>query len=220
MAIKVDRVERSPSFREQAYQKIKDTVLHELSAGQPLVVDELAAQLGISRTPVREALLVLEQEGLVKCLPYKGTFVIDPSVEEVEQVYQVREVLEPFAARLAALRISDQELERLKITFDAVREAIEGGDFDPYFESDTQFHDLIVQNAGNQVLKEILENLSDRVYRIRVRARRRSSSHLVQSFEEHCLVLEALIKRDPSGAEHFMREHIRNAGKRIASIMS
>lgn len=220
MVIKVSKLKRSPSFREQAYRNIKEIVLHQLAAGQPLIVEELVTQFGISRTPVREALLALEQEGLIECLPSKGTFVIDPSPEEVEQVFQVREVLEPLAVKLAVPRVPDHELERVRVLFDSVRDAIENGDFDPYFESDTRFHELIAPNAGNQVLKEIIDNLNERVYRIRVRARRRSTSHLIRSFEEHCLVLDALTKRDASRAERLMREHIRNAGKRIVSIMS
>ena len=219
-AIRVGRVEKTPSLKQQAYESIKRLVLHELSDGQSLLVDELATQLGTSRTPVREALLLLEQEGLVNCVPYKGTFVAEPSADEVKQIYQVREIIETFGVRLATPRISDPELKQLRARFDAVQEAMEDGDFEPYFHSDTEFHDLIIRNAGNDILKEIIENLSHRVFHIRARARRRSSVHLRQSFQEHCLILEALIERDVSRAERLMREHIRNAGERIASIMT
>jgi len=218
--VELEKIEKSPSLRERAYRSIKHVILHDLAKGDVLVVEELATQLGISRTPVREALLALEQEGLARSVPYKGTFVAEPSAEEVNEIYQVREVLEPFAVRLATSEIPDHDLRRLRITFDSVQKAISDGDFDAHFQSDTDFHELIVQNAGNEVLRELIDNLADRVYRIRVSARKRSTHHLIQSFEEHRLVLDALIARDVSRAEFLMREHIRRAGKRIEEILA
>lgn len=219
MHVKLNKLERAPSLKERAYQGIKHIILHNLSGGDPLIVEDLAAQLDTSRTPVREALLALELEGLVYSVPNRGTFVANPCTEEVGMIYQIREVLEPMAVKLATSRIPDDELEKLKLAFDAAQKAIEAGDFDPYLQCDADFHRLILLHTGNQILTQLIENLEDRVYRLRMLARKKSTNHLVQAHKEHRTVLDALIERDADKAEQLMRTHLQKGGRRVEEIL-
>jgi DNA-binding GntR family transcriptional regulator len=220
MKADLERIEKRPSLKDEAYQRIKTLILSDrLSGGDMLDIDWLASGLGISRTPLREALLMLEQEGLIETIPYKGTFVVDVSRKDVEEIYQVREALEPLAVRLATPVIPDEELKGMQALFASVGEEMERGDFERYFQSDTQFHDLIVRHCGNAVLQQVLGALTDRVYCVRVFSGNRPGYHMRQSFREHCLMLDAIMERDGTKAERLMAEHTKNAGKRIADLV-
>jgi DNA-binding GntR family transcriptional regulator len=220
MNVKVSKLERSPALKERAYQSLKHAILYDLSGGDPIVIEELAAQLGISRTPVREALLALEREGLVMSIPNRGTFVAIPGAEEIREIYQVRSALESLAARLATPIIPADDLDNLRIDFDAAQQAVENGDFSLYLQCDTKLHKLIFQYAHNEVLTQFIENLEDRVYRIRINARRRVTQHLVQAHKEHRAVLDALIERDAEKAELQMKTHLTKAAKRLEDILN
>jgi DNA-binding GntR family transcriptional regulator len=220
MNINLTKLERPPSLKEKAYQSIKQIILHNLSGGDPLVVEDLAEQLGISRTPVREALLTLETEGLVTSIANRGTYVAVPSPEEVVHVYQVRGALESLAVRLAAPVIPQRELQALRVAFDQAQAAIDAGDFEAYSRCDLEFHQLILDHVDNDLLVNIIQKMEDRVYRIRMRARQRSSQHLVQAHKEHRLVLEALLARDGERAEAMMKKHLENAEKRVEAILT
>jgi DNA-binding GntR family transcriptional regulator len=220
MKADLERIRKHPSLKDEAYQRIKALILSgRLDGGDMLDIDWLTSGLGISRTPLREALLMLEQEGLIETIPYKGTFVANVSKKDVEEIYQVREALEALAVRLATPVIPDEELEKMQALFASAGNEIERGDFEHYFQSDTQFHDLIIRHCSNTVLEQVLGILTDRVYRVRVFSRNRSGYHMKQSFQEHCLILGAIMERDAAKAERLMAEHIRNAGKRIADLV-
>ena len=220
MTAQLERIRKRPSLKEEAHQRIKTLILSDrLDSGDMLEIDWLASELGISRTPIREALLILEQEGLVETIPYKGTFVVDVSKKDVEEIYQVREALEALAVRLATPVIPDEELEEMEALLASVGGEMERGDFEHHFQSDSQFHGLIVPYCGNEVLQQVLGTLTDRIYRVRAFSRSRADYHMRRSFQEHCLILEAIMERDVAKAERLMAEHIRNAGKRIADLV-
>ena len=220
MTAQLERIRKRPSLKDEAYQRIKTLILSDtLGSGDMLEMDWLASELGISRTPIREAFLMLEQEGLVETIPYRGTFVIDVSKRDVEEIYQVREVLEALAVRLATPVIPDEELEEMEALLASVGGEMERGDFEHHFQSDSQFHGLIVQYCGNEVLQQVLGTLTDRIYRVRVFSRNRPGYHMRQSFREHCLILEAIMQRDAAKAERLMAAHVKSAGKRIADLI-
>ena len=220
MTAQLERIRKRPSLKDEAYQRIKALILTDtLSGGDMLDIERLTSELGISRTPLREALLMLEQEGLVETIPYKGTFVVDVSKKDVEEIYQVREALEALAVRLATPVIPDEELKEMQALFASIGNEIEGGDFERHFQSDTQFHDLIVRYCDNEVLQQVLGTITDRIYHVRVFSRNQSGYHMKESFREHCLVLDAIMERDDAKAERLMVEHIRNAGNRIADLV-
>lgn len=220
MEVKLERIQKHPSLKEEAYQRIKTLILSDgLDGGDMLDIDRLASELGISRTPLREAILGLEKEGLVETIPYKGTFVVEVSKKDVGEIYQVREVLEPLAVRLATPVIPNEDLEEMGVLFASVGDEIGRGHFEHHFQSDTQFHDLIIRHCGNEVLQQVLGTLTDRIYRIRVFSRNWPGRHMKQSFQEHGLILGAIMERDVAKAERLMAEHVEGAGKRIADLI-
>jgi DNA-binding GntR family transcriptional regulator len=220
MKADLERIRKHPSLKDEAYQRIKTLILSDrLSGGDMLDMDWLASALGISRTPLREALLMLEQEGLIETIPYKGTFVVDVSKKDVEEIYQVREALESLAVRLATPVIPDEELKGMQALFASIRADVERGDFERYVQSHTQFHDLIIRHCSNTVLQQILGTLTDRIYPVRVFSRNRAGYHMRRSFQDHCLILDAIAERDGTRAERLMAEHIRTAGERMADLI-
>jgi DNA-binding GntR family transcriptional regulator len=220
MNAKLGKIRKRPSYKEEAYQRIKTLILSdELRDGDPLDIDWLASELGISRTPVREALLMLEQEGLIETIPYKGTFITDLTKKDVEEIYRVREGLESLAVELATPLIPDADLQNMQEMFAAVGDEIEEGSFDGYFESDIGFHDLLIRHSGNQVLQQVLDTLSGRIYRVRAFSWRRSGSHMQLSFAEHRAILDAIVERDVERAKELMARHVRDAGRRIADLI-
>jgi DNA-binding GntR family transcriptional regulator len=220
MNVKLGKLERTPALKQRAYQSLKHSILYDLSSGDPVVIEELAAQLGISRTPVREALLALEREGLVESVPNRGTFVVTPSIDEVIKIYQIRQALEPLATKLATPALPMETLEKLSVDFDLADKAMTAGNFDLYLQCDAEFHRLIMQYAENEILAQILGNLEDRIYRIRFHARRKSTENLVPAHREHRALLDALRARDADKAELLMKVHLQNAAKRIQAILS
>jgi DNA-binding GntR family transcriptional regulator len=214
------KIQRAPSLQERAYQLIRQSITAgEKCGGEPLVVDQLASEFGVSRTPVREALVRLEQEGLVESVPSIGTFVFRPSREQVAHIFQVRAVLESLAVELAAPHISDEQLHQMRERLARVTEGMNREYVEDHFQVDTELHDLFLDNAPNGVLRQVLVDLRDRVHTIRVFSRDRAGDHLMQSHREHVAIIGALIDRDAETAAALMRGHIERAGRRIVALL-
>jgi DNA-binding GntR family transcriptional regulator len=212
-------LDKLPPLKERAYQAIKESILSgEYRGGQALSIGDLAEQFGVSRTPLREAVLLLEQEGLVEALPYRGTFVKTISPEEIAEVFEVRAVLEGLAVRLAAREIPQEELEAFALVLDSLDEEIADGEFEGYVENDMRFHEMILRYCGNTTLQALVRQLSDRIYRIQAYSHQISGNHMTKSHEEHRLLFKALMERDATGSERLMTEHIEKAGARIADL--
>ena len=195
------------SLGEQAYRAIRDAILfNSLGADAPLREEALAQQLGMSRTPVREALGRLRLEGLIQEIKPRGFVVATVSATDVFNVYAVREVLEGFCVRLAAQRISPAQLFRLSTLLDQMTRALD--DAAAFTRLNVEFHQLIVESTDNPVLKKIIDDLMAVVARFPV------SAYLVtgrtaKALAEHRRIFEALEQRDPDGAEAAAREHLR-----------
>lgn len=218
--IKMPKIERPPSLQERAYQLIRQSIVSGVKrGGEPLVVERLASELGVSRTPIREALLRLEQEGLVESMPHKGTFVATLSREKVAQLFQIRAVLESLAVELAAPCISDEQLHRMNARLDRIAGEAEDRYSEEHFHADTDFHDLFLENVPNEMLREMLGDFRDKVYPIRVFSKKRAGKHLRESNREHLAILTLLIEGDSQAAAAQMRYHIERAGDRILALL-
>lgn len=198
------------SLNEQAYQAIKEAILtFKLEPGASLVESELAKQLGMSKTPVRDALLQLEREGLVTKVLFKGTYVSEISRQNITDIFEIRAVLEGLAARLAVQNVTDEDLRRAASIVDAHDATLREGNPDKTQQWNKEFHELIIGLSGNNQLKVFLANLDDRLRRFRTLSiYQRGQSE--KSAEEHRKVLQALQKRDPDQAERMMRAHLRS----------
>lgn len=194
------------SLAERAYRTIRDAILsNALHADELLREEALAQQLGMSRTPVREALGRLHLEGLIHETKPRGFVVATVTATDVFNVYAVREVLEGFAVRLAAQRISPYQLFRLSTLLDQMAQALD----DPaaFTKLDRDFHQRIVETTDNPVLEKIMDDLMAVVARFPVSAYR-VADRTAKALAEHRRIFEALGRHDHDGAEAAAREHL------------
>jgi len=207
-AFQLPRVAEPVSLKDKAYRAIKSAILSlKLRPGDPLVESDLAQQLGISKTPVRDALLELEQEGFVTKVLFKGTYVTEVTLKDVREIFQLRAVLEGLAARLATPLFSSQELDLIAENLAVAEAALAEGNLDLCSVRGKGLHDVIINKADNQRMTLIIRNLDDHVQRFRLLSDQ-ISGRLNKSVKEHRRVLEALRQRDPVAAEQAMRDHL------------
>lgn len=204
------------SAQNVAYQHLHQAIIsNTLHAGAPLRISTLAKMLGVSATPVREALIRLEADGLVVWRPNRGAIVAPLSAEEVRHLYEMRSVLEGLAARRAASRADEPMLARLAKTLDQIATLLQAGRHAESIAQNHEFHETIYLQAGNPELIETLRRLWDRTLRFR-----HVHADLVedfrQAFHEHGSILAALGRRDPEEAERLTRMHVLRGAESIA----
>ena len=204
------------SLEKMAYNAIKEAILtFRLKPEENLVESDLARQLGISKTPVRESLSRLEREGFVTKIPYTGYYVTPISTQSVSEIFEIRAALEGLAASLAALRLSDEDITLAQTLVARHEQATQNGDIAQAARLNRQFHDLIITRAGNQRLAQILANLDEHLQRYRTLSNFQSG-RLDKSVAEHRAVLTALEQRQPSQAEQAVRAHILSVSNDLA----
>jgi DNA-binding GntR family transcriptional regulator len=207
-AQRLEKVNSVLSLKDKAYAAIKGAILSlRFEPGMPLVESDLAQQLGISKTPVRDALQELEREGFVVRVPFKGTYVTDVTPSDIAEIFQLRAILEGFAARLAAPLLSEEELEQVDSDLTAAEAALAEGDIAHCSALGQCVHNALLDKAGNRRLASIDRNLDDHVTRLRILSDR-IGGRLSKSVKEHRLVQAALVRRDPAAAEQAMRDHL------------
>jgi DNA-binding GntR family transcriptional regulator len=215
------RVRKPPPLSEIAYDKIKFLIITlQLEPGSPVVLEHLVSQLGVSRTPIRDAIVRLQGDGFIEVDGDSGSIVAPITPSRIVELFQVREPLECLAVRLATPQIEEAVLRDLSILFDGVESDIQSGEYERYFSSDTTFHQAIVEAANNRWLRRMLQPLSEHAYRIRQLAKSRRGPHIYSSHQEHCRILAAMRERDGEGAEGLMAAHIRGTAERIVRLWS
>lgn len=198
----------SPLLRDVAYERIKDAIRHGmLQPGEPLSEPRLSKLLGISRTPVREALQVLAQEGLVQVIPGRAITVAAPSLQDTLNIIQIRSIVEPELVHLATEAISATELESLRRVLAEMEDAVRLGDRQAWSIADTRFHELISAACPNQLLGELAIQMRNRVSFIPLDTQS-SPDRLAACTAEHRHIVEAMAGRDAEGAEQATRDHI------------
>ncbi len=208
-----------PMSRAVASQ-IREAILDgRLRAGHRLIEKELTATFGVSRTSVREALKELEIQGYISLVPHKGAFVSRPTKEEVKDLYAIASVLEGLAARLAAERITDESLEHLRETTNALEECRQAGNIDGYYHHNHLFHRIFVESSGNHRLLELVEQVRSQIVKTRILSHE-APDRLDQSMREHKEILSALICRDPIKAERCVIQHLENQEQTFLSLMN
>lgn len=189
----------------------------ELAPHTRLVELQFAAEFGVSRTPVREALKRLMADKLVHADPVRGLVVHEPEPNEIQDVYLVRELLEGLATRLAAQRIRPEELQRLRAILDSMHEGLKNGQTEIVVNANMAFHDVIYRAAGNETLQRLVRDLSDFVRRFSTEAF--SSGPRVHTvFDEHEAILKALEEHDPEAAEAASTRHLRAASEYLTQL--
>jgi len=211
-------IERT-SLHEQVVSRIRDLVVDgTLPAGERINEVQLCGQLGISRTPLREALKVLASEGLVELSRNRGAVVAVLSETEIRDMIMLMSRLEAFAAETAARRLDDAAVDGLRAMHEAILAAFAAGDRQAYFKVNQRFHLEIVRLAGNVALSPIHAALHARVKRVRYLGND-VPGHWGESVEEHGAIMAAFEARDAEAAAAAMRAHLENAWRRAAVVM-
>ncbi|MHB8579227.1 MAG: GntR family transcriptional regulator [Ignavibacteriaceae bacterium] len=201
------------SNKEKIYLQLKlDIISHRLRAGQSITEEDIVKKYSISRTPVREIFRKLENDGLVRNIPYKGTYVSDLTREDIEEILDIRYALESFAARCTAEKLDKEGLKKFIELEDQFKLANGSQNSVLSFETDTKLHELILDIAGNKRIRSIITNLLGQIHRIRF-----ISGHFEGRIEttvkEHLEIINAIKKKDPELAEKKMQVHIGNTKK-------
>ncbi len=206
-------VKKGTSKKEYVYTQLKLSIIsHRLSAGQPITEEEIVKQYSISRTPVREIFRKLEHDGLVKNIPYRGTYVSDLKRDDIEEILDIRYALESFAAKSAAKKITEDDIKKFTNIEAQLLLAAKKNDSVLSFDADTKLHELILDIAGNDRIHKIITSLLGQIHRIRF-----ISGHMEGRIEttvnEHLEIIKAIINREPELAERKMKIHISNTRK-------
>lgn len=198
-------------LRDVVFENLREAILEgKLKPGQRLMEVQLAEQLGVSRTPVREAIRKLELEGLVVMLPRKGAYVANMSLKDVIDVLEIRASLEGLAASLAAERINPDDIKKLEKIAKEFEELTIASDVDTLLKKDVEFHECIFKATNNKKLHQLINSLWEQVYRFRVTYISDYDSSL-SIVNEHKLILDAIKKGDNELAKKYAREHIEKA---------
>ena len=205
-------------FNSNEYLPLRDVVFNtlrqaiitgEFAPGERLMEIALAERLGVSRTPVREAIRKLELEGLVVMIPRKGAEVAQITEKDLRDSLEVRCNLEELAVKLACERITGEGEEKLKLALENFKQAVEKQDFQNIVDSDIAFHDVIFEATQNHRLMQIASNLREQVYRYRVQYIKDDKLHPVLE-EEHRMIVDYILKKDVQNAVNTMKKHIIN----------
>ena len=207
---------RSDSIAEQLEERIFNGTY---SDGDRLDEVRLAAEFGVLRTPLREALQRLARSGLVTLIPRRGAFVTQPGPVELLEMFEVMAELESVCGRLAAMRISDQALTELLDANARCQTAVDTANVDLYYAENERFHQIIYAQSGNQFLATETNALHRRLKPFR-RQQLRLRGRMAQSMAEHRLILEALEKADPDAAANALRGHVAIQGEKFQSLMA
>ncbi len=202
-------------LRDVVFNTLRQAILTgELKPGERLMEIHLANKLGVSRTPIREAIRKLELEGLVIMMPRRGAEVAQITEKSMNDVLEVRLALDALCVELACDRITDEELKSLKDACDAFEQSVKTQDLRKIAEADVALHDIIVQATGNQRLIQLVNNLSQQMYRYRFEYIKDSSRHATL-IEEHHIIYRSLVAKDKETAAAAARTHIDNQRKSI-----
>lgn len=206
-------------LRDVVFNTLRQAILRgELKPGERLMEIQLANKLGVSRTPIREALRKLELEGLVNMVPRKGAEVADITEKSLRDVLEVRKALEELSVQLACEKITEEEIEELKRVAERFKDTLDDQDVTKIAEADVAFHDVIYTATDNQKLILLLNNLREQMYRYRVEYLKKEEAY-PQFIAEHEELIDNISKRNKEEATRIMCEHIDNQVATVINVI-
>lgn len=206
-------------LRDVVFQTLREAILKgDLRPGERLMELQLAAKLGVSRTPIREAIRMLEQEGLAVTIPRKGAEVARMTEKNMEDVLQIREALDDLAVQVACDKMTEEQLKNLTLAMKNFENAIQTGNLSKIVAYDVEFHDIIYESTDNPKLVTLLNNLREQIYRYRVEYLKGKENYPML-IKEHKTILEALREKNKERVADAMRNHIRNQAEAVKNII-
>jgi len=198
----------SESFDSQVAFRIREMIRQGiLLKGEKVKEIDLCHELGVSRTPVREALRTLRSEGLIDLIPQKGAFVSEPPIEKITEMLDVMALLEGEAARLTTDKLTTTELSKLEVMHDKLETHFQNNDIEKYLQVNFVYHRLIQEMAGNETLSNIIESLRDKILLYRSK-QLNIEGRFEASLQEHRDLLKAFQAKDADEAEEVMKRHL------------
>lgn len=202
-------------LRDVIFDTIREAIIAgELKPGERLMEVQLAEKMGVSRTPVREAIRKLELEGLVDMVPRKGAHVAELSIKDIMDVLEVRSSLDGLASSLSAERITEEEIKELKHIYGQFVNYVEKENLQGSIKKDVEFHDVIYRSSRNEKLIQIANNLREQVHRFRIIYLKGYSSPK-EIIKEHQDIIDAISSRDTLTAQKLAEDHIRKQEEAI-----
>ena len=206
-------------LRDVVFNTLREAILKgELKPGERLMELQLAAKLGVSRTPIREAIRMLEQEGLAVTIPRKGAEVAKMTEKDMEDVLQIREALDELAAKIACEQISEEQLEELVATMHEFDESTKTDNVKKIAEADVKFHDIIYQSTGKPKLVNMLNNLREQMYRYRVEYLKDENNYPTL-MKEHKDIVEGLVRKNKMQVSETMHQHVKNQAVAVKAMI-
>ena len=206
-------------LRDVVFNTLREAILKgDLKPGERLMELQLASQLGVSRTPIREAIRMLEQEGLAVTIPRKGAEVAKMTLKGMEDVLEIREALDILACQLACTRITTEQLALLEEKKIAFEKSLKSKNVKEIAETDVAFHDVIYQATGNPKLVNMLNNLREQIYRYRVEYLKKEENYPTL-IKEHNEIYTSLVERNVANVTASIREHVVNQAIAVKEVI-
>lgn len=202
-------------LRDVVFNTLREAILKgELEPGERLMEIALAQKLGVSRTPIREAIRKLELEGLVVMAPRKGAEVAEITLKDLRDVLEVRKNLEELAVELACKKATQEDVEEMRRAHEEFIKTLSQKDLTVIAEADVKFHDVIYKTTDNKRLIQILNNLREQMYRYRLEYIKDEKKRMIVT-DEHLQIIGAIESKDVKAAKDYIQVHINNQEKTI-----
>ena len=212
-------ITKNKSLKELAYDALKKMILSgKLERGKLYTEMKMAQQLGVSRTPVREALLELSSEGMVEFLPNRGIMIKEITIQQVKEVFEIRQIIEGYVAQSVAKRLSPLDVKELDRIITSQEEQTEREDHESFFAFDSEFHLFLVSRMENKRLESILRNLRDQIHLMGYYALEKKG-RIQQVLVEHIDILKALKEGNAKKAERAMSRHLKKTESIILAMI-
>lgn len=206
-------------LRDVVFNTLRQAILRgELKPGERLMEIQLANKLGVSRTPIREAIRKLELEGLVLMIPRKGAEVADISEKSLRDVLEVRKALEELAVKLTCDKIKSAQIRELRQAAEEFRRTLKSNDITQIAEADVRFHDVLYEATDNQKLVQLLNNLREQMYRYRIEYLKRQEAY-PQLLTEHEEIIRRIENREKDEAVEIVCKHIDNQVEAVMDVI-
>lgn len=209
------------TLKDRIGSQIKELILtNQMQPGQQIIIDKLAEDFGVSHTPVREALAMLERDGLVELNSYQNPKVASVTAADVREVYEMRFMVETWAVERAAVNLSDEKIEYLDRLLDIARKEALANNFIPHLKADLELHETILVSTNNNLFWRLAQRVQERSIHVRALVEANGSVQDIQKIiDEHCLIMRALHAHDPIQAKKALLEHLEAGYIRTMSVI-
>lgn len=204
---------------DQVASAIRDTIISgKIKPGTRLIEADISVQLGVSRSPLREAFRTLASEGLLTISPYKGVFVTKLNERDLYEIYELRILLESYGIRQACKSINKKQLEELRRFIQDMEKRKQSKDYLGYLEVSHKFHEIYMKSCDNERLYDLFNVLKNNIFSIQILSNT-YSFFINDSMDEHREILSKIMEKDPDGAELAIKKHLRYGYKRAKECL-